>query len=83
MLFKNQVTKKGKAFIYEKRYNIGKSLIGEVSSSSSFRSLIYRCFRNACEFSGLIFEDKFNNFWKHLYEGFMWDGCMLGVQVKS
>ena len=45
ILFKNHVTNSEDAFIYEKRYSIDKSFFSKVSSSSSLRSPIDRCFR--------------------------------------
>ena len=41
---------------------VGKSFFSEVSSSSSFRSAVDRCFRKANALSHLRFEDKVNNF---------------------
>ena len=72
-MLKNQVTNSEEAFTYEKINNIDKSLFSEVASSSSLRSPIERCFRNAYAFFEFRLEDKINNFWKHFNEDFMWD----------
>ena len=65
ILFKNHVTNSEKAFIYEERHSIDKSLSSEVSSSSSLRSPIDRCFIKANAFSDFRFEYKIDKFCKH------------------
>ena len=57
--------------IYEKGYSIDKSFLSKVSSSSTLRSPIDRCFREANVLSDFRFEDKTDNFWKHFYEEFI------------
>ena len=46
----------------KKHLFIGKSLFSEVSSSSSYRSPIDICFREANAFSDFRFEGKIDNF---------------------
>ena len=45
-------------FIYEKRYSIDEILFSKVSSSSTLRSPIHKCFREANAFSDFRFETK-------------------------
>ena len=52
-------------FIYQKRYGIDKCLVSKVSSYSTLRSPIDRCFREANTFSNFRFEGKIDNFWKN------------------
>ena len=54
-----------KSFFYEKRYSIDKSLFSKVSSTSTLKSSIDRCFRETNTFSHFRFEDKIDNFWKN------------------
>ena len=59
-MFKNRNTNSEKAFTYEKKLIIGKSLFSKVPSSNSLRSPTARCFRKANAFSDFRFEDKIN-----------------------
>ena len=74
ILLKNHVTNIEEAFIYQERHSIGKSLIGELSLSSSLRSPIDRCFGKANVFSDFRFEYKIDYLWNFFYGEFMWDG---------
>ena len=71
ILFKNHATSRVKKHLF-----IDKSLFSEVSSSSSLRSPIDICFREANAFSDFRFADKIDNFWKQFYKEFFWDGCI-------
>ena len=51
-----------KHFFNKKRYSIYKSLFSKVSSFSTLRSPIDRCFREANAFSDFRFEGKIDNF---------------------
>ena len=82
-MVKNHATNNEKEFVYEERHSIDKGFINEESSSSSLRSLKNRCFRKGNAFSCFRFEDKINNFWKHVQEEFTWDCCIQGAKVKS
>ena len=62
ILLKNHVTNIEEAFIYQERHSIGKSLFDELSSSSSLRSPIDRCFRKANAFSDFRFEYNIDYF---------------------
>ena len=55
-----------KSFFYKKRYSIDKSLFSKVSSTSTLKSPIDRCFREANAFSHFRFEDKIDKFWKNV-----------------
>lgn len=68
ILLKNHVTNIEEAFIYQERYSIGKSLIGELSLSSSLRSPIDRCLKKLIRF--LTLDLDFIMFSKLFYGNF-------------
>ena len=62
ILFENHVTNSEETFIYGERHSIDKSLFSELSTSSSLRRPIGRCFRKVNAFSDLRFEKEIYNF---------------------
>ena len=62
ILLENHVTNSEKTFIYGERHSIDKSLFSELSTSSSLRRPIGRCFRKVSAFSDLRFEKEIYNF---------------------